>query len=105
MDYSDIKTIENAFRNKFHRLPLVTIEKTQGIRGYREHFIIWKDLLIGVKGTTTFYYKIGDSLDTALWFVDLWKHIPSAIITFEVEGDRRTYLSDMERVSLKNEEH
>ena len=84
--------IEQAFYDRFGVRPLVSFED---VMGYGRNFLIWK--LPTMCGKQIMYYKIGKSLQTALWFVDEWKYPPSALVTFADEEEKKKYSLEMQQ--------
>lgn len=85
--------VEKAFYNKFGLRAMITFEEATG---YGNNFLIWK--YPTMSAGQVMYYKIGKTLDTALWFIDMWKYAPSAIATFDEEDDKIMYMSELTRV-------
>ena len=92
MNNADIERIESAFYDKFGVYPYITYENVQS---YGRNFLIWKQELMG-GNSSILYYKLGTTVDWALWFVDLWRKQPQSIITFKDKKEIEMYRVGLE---------
>lgn len=93
----DCKLIQRRFKEKFGVVPHITFEN---VDGDGLNFILWREPTMC--SNQIVYYKLGDKVKTALWFVDGWQVIPNSTLVFETERDQRVYALQPLQVEMNN---
>jgi len=93
----DCKIVQRRFKEKFNVVPHITYEN---IEGKGSEFILWREPTMCTSQIV--YYKLGDKVETALWFVDGWQVIPNSTLIFETERDQRIYALQILQVQMND---
>ena len=91
------KLVQRRFKEKFGVVPHITFEN---IDGDGSNFILWREPNMCLNQNV--YYKLGNRVETALWFVDSWKIIPNSTLVFKSEHEQRIYALQPLQVQMNN---